>query len=376
MHRAGPAAILLLASLWSTSAAAQTPIQVGIQSFPGHDNASIALIGDQMGSPINVADCNSSITFVFNGVDPTRSNLYFYRGSMCDDPSVRTSGVSHLCDATGAPPAVTNNSAMVVATVPVADLVPCSTGGVGVQTSWVLAMNMVADSADGDGQAVSFPIAYDFTPPPAVTGLMADSGGAAHLSWNPPSDNQATSYQIFIEPGTCDVSSGTDASVTLYTGDAGAPMDDAGSTDDASVTFDAGASDAGTIADAGAMPDPAATPDAGVDGGAGLGAPTATAPVGSTSANVTFPDIVPNGSTGRVAIRPVDRAGNLGPLTDFVCVQHISGSSWREVECGGSTPPAWCSGGCAATPGRSHVPAWPLALAGLGLALWIGRRRT
>ncbi len=349
MHRARLAAsALALTIAWIGAAEAQTTsqIQVGVTSFPNHANPTLANLGNPMGSPITTSDCGESITFRFTGVDTTRTNLFFYQGSMCDDVTVRNSTTQQNCTQLDVTPVPTSNRSQIDATVPVTGLVPCATGGSGVRNIFVLALNNTSDTVTGSGQMATFPLAYDFVGPGAPSGFAATGGSAAHLTWEASTD-QVSSYEIFITPG-CGGTSGADASTSGL---------------DASVALD------GAVADASV----ATTSDA----GAPTGEPTATAGSGSTSANVPFPASVPEGSEASVAIRAVDRSGNKGALSNVICVQHYAVTTWHDTACGGASPPAWCSSnGCAVAPAKSGAPLELLALgiAVLGLAARRSRR--
>jgi len=323
MHRAGIGAVALLASWMAaqTTAAAQD-IVPSVRAFEGRTRAfSLLDLATTRASPITLAECESAtITFRFTGVDINRANLSFFEGQMCDDPTVRQDTTTTTCNELPAT-AATMNLSVVDVVVPVRELLPsqCTAGsGAGVQTIWVLALNARGDTVAGPGQKVSFPLAFDFAPPAMVGSLRATGGeDVATLTWSGGEAN--TTFQVFLDPNGC---TGT------------------------------------TPNSPGLESDP---PDASLM--------VKTASGGSTT--VEFPDSVPFGSHVAVAIRGEDSSGNLGSLSNIVCVERFETTSWWDSRCAGGgdggAVDELCrddGGTCAATPARSSG-------AGLGTLLMI-----
>jgi len=324
MHRAGIGAVALLASWMAAQATANAQdILPSVRAFEGRTRAfSLTDLATTRASPIRLAECESAtITFRFTGVDINRANLSFFEGQMCDDPTVRQDTTTTTCNELPAT-AATMNLAVVDVVVPVDELLPeqCRAGsGAGVETIWVLALNNDGETVTGAGQKVSFPLAFDFAPPAMVGSLRATGGeSVATLTWSGGEAN--TTFQVFLDPNGCTGST---------------PNADGGLT--------------------GETPDPSLM--------------VKTASGGSTT--VPFPDSVPFGSHVAVAIRGEDSSGNLGSLSNIVCVERFETTSWWDSRCGGGgdggAVDELCrddGGTCAATPGRASG-------AGLGTLLMI-----
>lgn len=324
MHRVGIGAVALLASWMAAQATAQAQdIAPSVRGFDGRTRAfSLSDLATTRASPIRLAECESaSITFRFTGVDINRANLSFFEGQMCDDPTVRQDTTTTTCNELP-PTAATMNLAVVDVAVPVRELLPSqceAASGAGVQTVWVLALNARGDTVTGPGQRVSFPLAFDFAPPAMVGSLRATGGeDVATLTWS--GGEAGTTYEVFLDPNGC-----------------------VGSTPDSPGLMGEGA------------PDPTLLWKSGVSGG---------------STTVDFPDSVPFGGFVAVAIRASDRSGNVGSLSNIVCVERFETTSWWDSRCsGGDGGPVdeLCrddGGTCAASPGSSSG-------AGLGTLLMV-----
>ncbi len=329
MQRAAFVPIALIAWGLLVGSTQAQDIGVVVNSFEGRENPDLARLGNQLGTPIGEADCDSLVTFRFTGIDVTRSALFFFHGSSCNDPMVRTDMTSSACQATDAASVAINGRAQQDPPVLVRDLLPCDMATSGVRTIWVLALNDPTDAVTGAGQQVSFPLAYDFQVPSAPTDPSASGGEArATLTWSS-AGSDVVEYQVFADATGC-----TDDVVTspVLTGD---PPDE----------------------------------------GALAGLLTSTAAGTSTSASVSFPASVPVGGQMAVAVRGVDRAGNVGALSTPVCVTRFEVDTWWDSYCPEGDTRGVCSGGCAAAPGRDASEPM-LALLGLVPVALVLRRRS
>lgn len=327
MHRGAVAGAVALAVLVMTGRADAQAIGVNVLAFEGRSAGTFDLmdLATVAANPIGAAECTATISFRFTNVDITRAQLQFFQGASCDDVSVRTDTTNTSCQELAVPADAIDMRAQQDVDIVAGDLVPCEEGGSGVQTIWVLALNNPSDTVTGAGQAVSFPVAYDFVAPSAPSGLTVNPGeSAAQLTWDATTD-QVSGYDIFVDPTGC--------------------------------------SDTGEVTSPGLTSDP---PDETL---------IVSSPSGSaSSASAPYPASVGTGQFMAVAIRAVDRAGNASPLSTPVCVERIEVVSWWDMECG-SGAHEYCDGGCAAAPGSGGGAAW-LALAGAALALLAARRRT
>jgi MYXO-CTERM domain-containing protein len=332
MHRAAFVPIAMVAwGLLAGVAQAQT-ITPRINRFEGRtaSESELARLATTAQNPIGAAECDATITFQFNGIDPTRASLRFYEGANCNDPAVRTSTTTTSCNELSVPPVAIDGRSEREVGILARDLVPCDEGGSAVETIWVLALNNVNDTVTGRGQQVSFPIAFDFVPPSAPTSVASGGGEVdALVSWASSGD-QVSEFQIFVDPTGC-----TDGVVT-------SPV----------LTM--------------SPPDETAL--------SGLLAGTA----GNTaaSARVSFPAEVPIGGQMAVAVRAIDRAQNIGALSTPICVDRFEVTSWWDTYCGSAEAPAVCTnGGCSVAPVGGQPIAWVGALVAATLVL-VSRRRS
>jgi hypothetical protein len=325
MHRAGFGVVALLAS-WTvaqTTAEAQD-IVVNVTAFEGRSAGTFDLpdLATTSASPVGLDECEKTITFTFSGLDATRDHLSFYEGTGCDDPTVRQDTTSTMCDPLEVPDqAYMMRTAIDDVAITLSDLLPtqCADGsGSGLQNVWVLALNNRGDTVSGAGQKVMFPLAFDFTPPSMVGSLQATGGeDVATLTWGGGEAN--TMYQIFLDPAGCTGSTPTS---------------------DGRLTTD--------------------PPD--------ISLLVKTATGGTTT--VPFPESVAFGTSVAVAIRGIDDSGNLGSVSNIVCVERFETTSWWDSRCGsgdGGTEDELCrddGGTCAASPARSSG-------AGLGTLLMV-----
>jgi MYXO-CTERM domain-containing protein len=98
---------------------------------------------------------------------------------------------------------------------------------------------------------------------------------------------------------------------------------------------------------------------------------------GTTSGTFDFPDSVPLNGQASVAVRAVDRFGNKGSLTSFVCVTRYPVTSWWDMHCSGTSPPPECSSdGCAIAPAGHKSALGFASVAIAALALIVRRRRS
>lgn len=318
------AALLALSAL-GNHARAQA-IGVNILAFEGRSAGEFDLmdLATVAAHPIGAVECGATISFRFTNVDIMRAQLQFFQGANCNDVSVRTDTTNTSCQELPVPPDAIDMRAQQDVDIVAGDLVPCETGGSGVQTIWVLALNNPTDTVTGAGQSVSFPVAFDFVPPSAPSGLSVAPGeNAARLTWSATTD-QVSGYDVFVDPTGC-----TDTGEVVSPGLTGEPPDES-----LIVSSPSGA---------------------------------------ASSASAPYPDSVGTGQYMAVAVRAVDRAGNESPLSEVVCVQRIEVVSWWDTECGTGAH-EYCNGGCAAAPAGGGRAAW-LALPAAALALLALRRR-
>lgn len=313
MHRVGIGAVVLLASWMAAQTSAQAQdIVPSIARFEGRTRAySLMNLATTTGSPVTRAECDATITFRFSGVDIGRANLSFFEGQRCDDPTVRQSTTTTECNELPATAATMNQPIVDNVEIPVSELLAeqCEAGtGSGVQTIWVLALNAGGDAVSGAGQKTSFPLAFDFTPPTAVGSLRATGGeDVATLTWS--GGEAGTTYEVFLDPNGCN--GATPSSPGLM----------------------------------GETPDPTLVVKSGVSGG---------------TTTVDFPAGVSFGTFVAVAIQAKDRSGNVGSLSNVVCVERFETTSWWDSRCGGGdgggAGDELCrddGGTCAASRGRS-----------------------
>ena len=324
-------ALGLLACLTVLPATAEAQaIMVTLRGMEGRDLVDIADLSETTRAPVTTAECeaNALIQFRFSNVTTSRSQLHFYRGSMCDDVMTRNDTTTETCTDLGLSLA-TNMMTQVDPDIGVQTLLPDCVGSTssGVRTIWVLAVNdETADAVTGAGEQVSFPLAFDFAGPSAPTGFTARDGEtAATLGWEGSTD-EITTYEIFFVENGCDGMGGVTTS---------------------------------------AFADP--------------NNPDVTYLVKTVSGTETTTTVtLPAGGTGgqhAVAIRAVDNAGNVGPISEVVCVSQIDVQTFWDEYCGTEGHPACTSSGCSVTPeepARSSGAPW-LLLAPLAL-IFVRRR--
>jgi MYXO-CTERM domain-containing protein len=324
----GLATLLVLAP----RAHAQDSITVTVRDFTGRAAGDFDLmdLATTSAVPISQGECDAGaeITFRFTNVDPMRSNLFFYQGANCDDVAIRNDTTDDRCSLL-AGPFTTEMRTQVDVTLPVSELVPCGEGGSGTREIFVLAVNnTMSDDVSGPGQLATFPIAYDFQGPAAPSDFEAVGGeSSATLTWTADT-SQITEWEIFLDPNGC-----------------------TGGTVDSALLADPNA------------PDPSALVD--------------TAEGTASSFDLPFPASVPIGGEAAVAIRAVDRAGNVGTLSPVRCVSRFDVTTWLEAFCAGdgSGSEVCTDGGCSVSPaGGDGRLAWLLIGAAAALAFY--RRRT
>lgn len=329
VRRGSIAAVALFVwGAWTSGAEAQTPIMVVVRDFTGRTASQFSLmdLATVAANPITGGECDATITFRFTNVDVTRAQLEWFQGANCNDPAVRTSTTTTSCQALPVQSTAIDGRSQVDVAVRAGDLIDCESNSSGVRTVWVLALNNPNDTVTGNGQSVSFPIAFDLAGPSQPTGLMGTGGeDAAHLTWDTPT-TAVDKYQIFMDPNGC-----TDGTVTS-TGLTSTPPDESLIVSTISGT--------------------------------------------TNSADVAFPDSVPIPGEVAIAIRPEDRSGNKGELSNIICVERFAVTTWWDMYCGGASPPAACSSsGCAVEPGDDGGgPLGVLAALIVGLALVVRRR--
>lgn len=324
--------LLAVLSCLAPAASAQAQdIMVTVRDFTGRTTVpSREQLGSSAGFPITQMDCdtNAEITFRFDGIDTTRTNLYLYQGASCDDVMIRNTTTDERCSEL-AGPFMTEMRRQVDLTIGVEQLVPCGAGGGGTITVWVLAVNnTMSDEVSGAGQKATFDVAYDFEGPAAPPGFDA-SGGETSITveWEAGSD-QVTRYEVYVDPNGC--------------------MD-------------------GAVDPEGAL---ASDPD---NPPMSLLATTIDGP--SSGGPVPFPESVPTPGEAAVAVRAVDRAGNVGALSPVRCVARFEVTSWLEMYCVDGSADACGGSDCSVSPGSGSTA--PLVALGLvvGVALLRRRRR-
>ncbi|HJL20148.1 MAG TPA: hypothetical protein RMH99_31065 [Sandaracinaceae bacterium LLY-WYZ-13_1] len=337
MRRLAPLALGLgLAALLAPATASAQEIMVTIQDFEGRSTTPSLMQLGQNPTAITADECdaNAQITFRFAMIDTMRTNLQFWEGTNCDDPTVRVDETTTTCQPillegdTQLEFAI-EGRAMIDRMIPVSDLVPCGSGTSGTENIWVLAVENRNSEVTGAGQQVQFDVAYDFQGPSPPTDFSARDGeDSAEITWMGSSEG-IREYEVFYVPNGCvDGSPTAEAQMLL-----------------------------------GEMPD--------------LSYRLSDMPgSGSTSADVRLTGLA-LGEEAAVAVRAVDTSGNAGALTEIECVMKIDVTSWLEAYCNGSGASADACGGesCrVATPGRSSsgVAGWLLAAA--AALVWTRRR--
>jgi len=321
------AASVLLGTV-AAPASAQA-IQVSLQSFAGRTSADLADLATTTAVPVSQAECDAAalLDFRFSGVDNTRAQLHFFHGSNCEMSSVRNDTTDTSCVDLTLEYSINMNTE-VNQEIPISSLIDCTGGSSGTRTIFVLALDNETSEVSGAGQAVSFPIAFDFAGPSAPTDLVARNGRSeTTLEWTASTD-QIDRYDVFF------IANGCDASGAL-------------TTDRLSDPDNLLASDILT-----------------------------TASGSSSSATVEFPADTAVGTHHAIAIRAVDNAGNAGGLSNVECVSTIAVTTWFDEYCSGDSPPAACSSsGCSAVPSRRGSFGGPLlAILALGGLVWRARR--
>jgi MYXO-CTERM domain-containing protein len=282
-------------------------------------------------SPIGVAECeNATITFQFTGVDTTRTQLQFWWGTDCMTATNRTTTTTSACNDLPAETSINMMPTLTNITFPVSSIlgVQCSSGGEGVQTTYVLALTNAGDPVSTN-QIKSFPLAYDFQPPSVPTGLGDGAGDpSAAMSWVASSGatTNTVRYEVYVDPTGCE----------------------------------------GGMQTANAFMAGAAVPD-------GL---TPHSTTSSPSVSINFGDYgTPLGGYVAVAVRAIDRGGNASVLSNVACAQHVDVQTWWETYCARSPQPAACaSTGCSVHGAPNGTQATLIAPLVLG-ALLVARRR-
>jgi len=322
--------IAWLSVAWLVAApAAAQDIVVTIQSMEGRTSVDLTDLATTSAVPVSQDECdaNAVIDFRFTMVDMARAQLHLFHGSNCEMSSVRNDTTDTSCSDLNLEYSIDMNTE-VNKQIPVSSLIDCTAGSSGTRTIYVLALDNETSEVTAAGQAVSFPIAFDFAGPSAPSMFAARDGeSSVTLSWEATSD-QVTQYDVFF------VENGCDASGNVTT----------------------------TLLDDPENPD--------------LGSLLTTAEGTATSATVAFPSTVGAGTQHAIAIRAVDNAGNAGQLSSVVCVSQIDVQTFWDAYCGGGGGSAdACASGCSVGPGRSSAPGLLSLLAGLAMLAWVFRRR-
>ncbi len=299
------AAACAFSLLVAAPVSAQT-IQVSLQSFAGRRSADIADLAMASARPVSAAECaaNADLAFRFSSVDSTRAELRFFHGTNCEMSSVRNDTTDTSC--TELPLQIPiNMNTQVDEVIPIGSLIDCTAGGTGSRQVYVLALDNDTSEVTGMGQQVNFPIAYDFDGPTAPQDLAARAGESQMtLDWTASTD-QLDGYEVYFVANGCDDETRMVTTTRL--------------TDENLTEGD-----------------------------------LLRAVAGATSTTTAeFPDDAAIGSWHAVAIRAIDKAKNPGALSEPVCVQRISITTWFDTYCSGASPPAACtSSGCTVAPGR------------------------
>ena len=324
-------ALLVLAVVAVSPAPASAQMVLTVTGVTNRtDNYELAAL-DITQSPINAAECanaSTTIDLLITGIDNTRTVLDFWNGNDCNVSDNRNTATSSLCELLS--PSVSTAISGVTqwtGSIPVGELVDCSSTTDTTESIWILAVDNAGgtDDVTGAGQSIGISIGYDPAPPNAPTDLTAGSGeGSLTVRWT--SDEQrVASHEVFVDPAGC--ADGVTPSSALLT--------------------------------AGGSPDASLTP---------ISTGTTSAVIGLDAAGI------PLGSSGAVAVRTVDLAGNVGPLSSIACLSHVQTMSWWDMYCPTPDAAPGCSGGCSVSlpgSGGASGAAWVLAL----LALPLARRR-
>lgn len=295
--------------------------------------------------PIGTLDCASPSAVILelqaNNVPTSARYLDFWIGpsdANCADSTARV-GDTAVCYDIGFDETLSSTSMRdfdlpLSAFTAVSALRACMPNVVANLKLWALASETTTTTGTPIGSA-SIPVTIDTQAPPAPGNLEGGDGESSlPLSWDAAGDEQTVfEYCIYVDTGTA----------TTIGGDAGdfdAGLDDGGTTDDGGTIDDAG-TDAGGGFDAG----PTGT-DGGASGDGGGTTPTECGsgmlvsgtiptdrglePVRCVSEDVTSQSLDPDsiglaiGESAAVAVAAVDRAGNVGPLSNVVCVERVS----------------------------------------------------
>ena len=321
-------ALALLGGLLGASAAEAQEITTTAIALGDRTSLDLSDLATSNGTPIGLAECQSeTLDLRFTNVDVSRTTLEFFFGDQCSDATVRQDNTTTTCQEL-TPSFATEMNSQITASIPISELIDCSLNS-GVRTIWVLALNQPSDPVAEAGQMDSFPLAFDFVPPGAVSELTTTPGeNTFRVSWTGSTEN-LSGYEIFFAPNGCDASGAVTTDLLTEPPDTSTYVADArGTASGAQVEYN------GDL------------------------------------------DTLPIGSQSAVAVRAVDLAGNVGPVSAAACVERVPINSWWNTYCEGPDASAdACSESCAVSPGRRHSSLPGLALAGLALALLVARRR-
>lgn len=304
----------------------------------------------------NRQECESEATLSFQlTMVPEAQNLVLYvgdEGANCQDENVRDNPDNAVDDCNGIGNVTLSTEARVEVDVPLGNLL-CTSGEQTIRRLFFFPASG-SDVSTTPTTYGCYDLTVDADPPAAPTDLNAPQGeNVLTLSWEPVGDSTIQEYVAFYD-------------------DRSDRQAAAASSDDE----DGGISDLGTgnpdcpssIIVQGAELDPSSLPS-------GIGDRSVTGMVASSvdisTGNISS-EVLP------VAVAARDQAGNLGPLSEVVCMRIVETTGfWDEYEAAGGDAQGGCACGVTGTRDRGAVAGAiaPIALALLGLGRRTRRRR-
>ena len=314
--------------------------------------------------PVSAADCANmaALKFDVRGLPTTNTNLTYYasKGGTADCTMMAVRNPTNVsddenpCIQLGATVSYDPNANPLKVEVPItADL--CSEGLETDATIYLLPSNSDTISGDVTGYGC-FSYKFDAKPPAAPTNLNRPQGERTlTLTWTASSDQSVQQYVAFYDNN---VPTG-DGPTTPTDDDAGTvlPSSDGGITGTTNVDCPSDFLIPGEFLDPDNLPD-------------GVGAESET---GQFIEKINISGAALDREVTPVAVAAIDRAGNIGPLSEVTCLEKVDTVGLWELykDNGGQA-----EGGCACTTLTRHsaAGALPIGVALMGL-WWAGRRR-
>lgn len=357
-------------STTSTSAANCSTTGITVELEAIDDNTDI--VGSNARVP-NGAECldGAPLTFRIRNL-PSNTNLIVYAGTGgqdCSRADVRNStttdsGCNFLTSMMLQP---ASGTAGFTTKVNLDDGVNCTSTG--DDTTRIYFFPTAGESLMNDYPAYGcYNLRVDARPPTTVTGLNHPRGERLlTLEWEPLNDVTVQKYVAFFDNGTAGGDGGmTDAGVTAQPSD---DLDAGGTADDGGVSStavgDTNPDCPSSVLREGAILDVTNLPD-------GIRTESQT---GNTSNSLEIDARKLASPVVPVAIAAVDQAGNVGPLSEVVCMEIVDTIGfWEQYKNKGGAAEGGCA--CSAGPQAGAASATPIGLVMLGLWLRARRRRT